>query len=132
MTKKAQQQRIQKVGNNVAVENTILSDDSLLPSPVELGEYQKVHPDIIPWLMKQTELEQAHRHSTDKEKINLLKSAVKNDTLFLIFFLSLVLIFILLCAFFLYIGKDVSGTIFGFLGVLGAIYLGQKYFKKQK
>lgn len=132
MSKSAKQQRIQKVGGNVAVEQTIVSDDSLLPTPAELEGYQNVSPDIIPWLLTETEREQAHRHSTDIEKINLLKSAVTNDRMFLVFFFILVLIFIGLCAIFLFYDKNVSGTIFGVVGLAGAYYLGKKFFNKGK
>ena len=132
MSKSAKQQRIQKIGGNVAVEQTIVSDDSLLPSPVELKGYQELNPDIIPWLLTETEREQAHRHATDMEKIQLLKSAVTNDRIFLIFLFIVVLIFIGLSAFFLYLDKNISGSIFGIVGLAGAYYLSRKFFSKSK
>lgn len=128
MTKTSHQQRIQKIGSNVALEQTIVSDDSLLPSPKELEGYQNINPDIIPWLLKQTELEQLHRHKMDTDKVKILKGAVANDRIYLIFFLSLVLIFIGLSAWFIYIDKDISGSIFGVLGIVGAAYLAKKFF----
>ncbi len=132
MSKSAKQQRIQKVGGNVAVEQTIVSDDSLLPTPAELKGYQDIDPNIIPWLLTETEREQAHRHSTDIEKINILKSAVTNDRMFLIFFFILVIVFIGLSAVFLFYDKNISGSVFGVVGLAGAYYLSKKFFSKGK
>lgn len=125
MTKSAQQRRVQKVGNNVAIEHTYIADDSLLPSPQELKEYKELDPTIITWLLSQTEKEQVHRHETDKKKLQILNRTVSIDVLFVVLCFVLVLVFLALSAFFLYMDKNISGSVFGVLGVVGAYFLGK-------
>lgn len=130
MSKQIKQQRIAKQGADMAIEQTIASDDSLLPAPSEFAAYKEVDPAIVNWLLEQTKKEQEHRHKTDNDKIGLMNKALNNDRLLVVFFLSLVLIFIGCCAFFLYIDKDVYGSIFGVCGLVGAYVLYRQFVKK--
>ena len=47
MSKQVKQQRIAKNGSDMAIEQTIAQDDSLLPSPAEFAAYKEVNPAII-------------------------------------------------------------------------------------
>lgn len=105
MGKQVKQQKMEKNGGGMAIEQTIASDDSLLPSAAELSAYQQVDPTITSWLLNQTKLEQEHRHKTDNDKIKLMNKAVNTDRWFLVFFFVVVLLFIGLSAFFVYIEK---------------------------
>lgn len=130
MGKQVKQQRIAKNGGDMAIEQTIASDDSLLPTPAEFAAYKEVNPAIVDWLLEQTKKEQEHRHKTDNDKIKLMNKALNNDRVFVIFFLSLVLIFIALCAVFVYLDKDIYGSVFGICGLIGAYVLYRQFMKK--
>lgn len=131
MSKQVKQQRIAKNGSDMAIEQTIAQDDSLLPSPAEFAAYKEVNPAIIDWLLEQTKKEQEHRHKTDNDKIALMNKALNTDRIVLIFFLVLVLVFIALCAVFVYLDKDVYGSIFGICGLIGAVVLYRQFTNKK-
>lgn len=130
MAKKVEQQRVAKVGNDVQLEQTIASDDSLLPSARELTAYKEVDENIVSWLLEQTAKEQSHRHEADLQKMRLLKKSLNTDRLIIIFFFLIVLIFVGLSAFFVYTEKNISGSIFGICGVVGFYFLYQKFLKQ--
>lgn len=131
MAKGVQQQRIVKHGASVAVEQTIATEDSLLPSPKELEAYKLIDENIVPWLLEHTSKEQDHRHQTDKEKIKLLNKAVGNDTMLLILFFIVVLVFIGLCAWFVYLDKNIAGSIFGLFGIIGVFTIYNRFIRKK-
>lgn len=132
MGKQVKQQKMEKNGGGMAIEQTIASDDSLLPSAAELSAYQQVDPTITSWLLNQTKLEQEHRHKTDNDKIKLMNKAVNTDRWFLVFFFVVVLLFIGLSAFFVYIEKNIAGSIFGACGTIGAFVLYRQFFKNKQ
>lgn len=129
MAKKVEQQRVAKIGNEVQLEQTIASDDSLLPSAKELTAYKEVDAAIVPWLLEHTAKEQQHRHESDFKKIGLLKKSLGTDRLIIVFFFLIVLLFISLSAFFVYMEKNISGSIFGVCGLAGAYFLYRKFLK---
>lgn len=129
MAKKVEQQRVAKVGNNMQLEQMIASDDSLLPTPKELVAYQDIDKNIIPWLLEHTANEQAHRHETDKEKLALVRKSLNTDKTIIALFFIIVFVFIGLSAFFVYIEKNVSGSIFGLCGLVGAYVLYDRFLK---
>lgn len=130
MSTRVKQQRIAKNGGDMAIEQTIASDDSLLPAPAEFAAYKEVDPAIVGWLLEQTKKEQEHRHKTEDDKIKLMNKALNTDRIVLVFILCLILVFILLCAIFVYLGKDVYGSIFGVCGLIGAIVVYRQFTKK--
>lgn len=131
MARGIQQQRIVKQGNSVALEQTIATEESLLPSPQELESYKAVDEHIIDWLLEHTSKEQEHRHATDHDKIKLLKRAVSNDTMLLVFFFVVIIIFIGLSAWFVYLDKNIAGSIFGVCGIVGAVVIYNRFLKKK-
>ena len=130
MSKQVKQQRIAKNGGNMAIEQTIASDDALLPAPAEFAAYKEIDPTIITWLLDQTKKEQEHRHDTDNKKISLMNKALNNDRVFIFFYFFLIFVFIILSALFVYIDKNVEGSIFGICGVIGAYMLYKRFIKK--
>ena len=130
MSKQVKQQRFAKHGAHMAIEQTIASDDALLPTPAEFAAYKEIDPTIIPWLLEQTKKEQEHRHNTDNKKISLMNKALNNDRIFICFYLFLILVFIILSALFVYWDKNVEGSIFGVFGVIGAYILYKRFMRK--
>lgn len=130
MAKKVEQQRVAKVGNDVQLEQTIASDDSLLPSAKELTAYKEVDENIVPWLLEQTAKEQLHRHESDLQKMRLLRKSLNTDRLVITFFFLIVLIFVGLSAFFVYTEKNISGSIFGICGIVGSYILYRKLLRQ--
>lgn len=66
------------VGSNGAgqqYEQTLTVDDTCLPSAEELAAYQKVDPQIVPFLIDVSRKEQEHRHKMDAEKIRLVRNS---------------------------------------------------------
>ena len=114
---------MEKSGAGMAIEQVIASDDSLLPAPSELAAYQNVDAQIIPWLLEQTKKEQEHRHHTDNDKIKLMQKALNMDRLYLVCLFLFALLFVLLSALFVYLEKNIAGSIFGFFGIVGVIVL---------
>lgn len=127
MSKQVKQQRISKAGNGMSIEQIVAQDDSLLPAPVELAAFKDVDANIIPWMLEQTKKEQEHRHKTDNDKIKLMNRAVTNDRIFIVFYLLLILLFVCLSALFVYLEKNISGSIFGVCGIIGAVVLYKRF-----
>ena len=109
------------------VEQTIASDDSLLPAAQELMAYQQVNEDIIPWLLKHTALEQEKRHTLERDKVSLIRKSLNTDRLIIIAFFVVVLIFIGLSAWFVYLEKNIEGSLFGIFGVVGVCVLYKRF-----
>lgn len=127
MSKQVKQQRISKAGNGMSIEQIVAQDDSLLPAPAELAAFKDVDVNIIPWMLEQTKKEQEHRHKTDNDKIKLMNRAVTNDRIFIVFYLLLILLFVCLSALFVYLEKNISGSIFGVCGIIGAVVLYKRF-----
>jgi len=86
-------------------EHSVISD-CLLPPATELKAYQDVDTNIIPFIIKATDKEQSFRHKQfDRENfINVMG---------LIFAFIILVLGMGLSAFFIYLDKDITGTIFG-------------------
>lgn len=61
------------------LEQTVSVDDNSLPSPQELLEYQKIDPNIIPFLIQTSIKEQNHRHNMDTEKMKILNHSERKN-----------------------------------------------------
>ena len=111
------------MGQQVEVSYTV--SDSMLPSPQELAEYQKVDADIVPFLMEMAKNEQQHRHKMDDEKMKVLKSNESRTTrinIWGMFFAFLALITLVgLSALALYLDKPWFAGIFGFTAVVSIV-----------
>ena len=111
------------MGQQVEVSYTV--SDSMLPSPQELAEYQKIDADIVPFLMEMAKNEQQHRHKMDEEKMKVLKSSESRITrinIWGMFFAFLALVTLVgLSALALYLDKPWFAGIFGFTAVVSIV-----------
>ena len=132
MAKKAQQNTIQQQDGGLMMQQQVISDDSLLPSAEELQKFNAISPDIVPWIMARTEMEQDARLKFTDERINLAKNESSHTHWF--DFIALFMAFIIVAAFlflsYLLIqnGSEVVGTIFA--GATMALIV--SYFLKGK
>ncbi len=107
------------------LEQTVSVDDNSLPSPQELLEYQKIDPNIIPFLIQTSIKEQNHRHNMDTEKMKILNHSERKNWRMnwwgmFFAFLSLIL-FIGLAALALYLDKQWFAGIFGVASILSVV-----------
>ena len=107
------------------LEQTVSVDGNSLPSPQELQEYQKIDPNIIPFLIQTSIKEQNHRHNMDTEKMKILNHSERKNWRMnwwgmFFAFLSLIL-FIGLAALALYLDKQWFAGIFGVASILSVV-----------
>ena len=132
MAKKAQQNTIQQQDGGLMMQQQVISDDSLLPPAEEIQKLNAISPDIVPWIMARTEMEQDARLKFNDERINLAKNESSHTHWF--DFIALFMAFIIVAAFlflsYLLIqnGSEVVGTIFA--GATMALIV--SYFLKGK
>lgn len=117
MGKKAEQNRVVRQEGGLALEQTAIYDDNLLPSADELAKLQELDPNCIEWIKKRTEIEQDARIKFNMDKISLMKKDM-NHTLFQNVLCILAAFFIIVLvigfsAYFIYKGLAVQGTVFG-------------------
>ena len=130
MAKRIDQKKLTKSNHGMSIEQTTASDDNLLPSPSDMAAYKSIDECFIPWILEQTKAEQEHRHITDLKKIDLMKRAVKNEKIALYLYVFIISMFIIISAFFVYLDKNIAGSIFGVFGVLGFWKIYQVFQKK--
>lgn len=117
MAKKAIKQQHTEVhtptGLTHNTEVSVVSDDSILPSPVDLQAYQTIHPGFVEYFITVASKEQEHRHSIERQNINIIQAHVKTEAgarkLSLWFAFVLMFAFCLLGAFMIYIGHEYIG-----------------------
>lgn len=108
MAKKAEQNKVcDKTG--LTLEQNTVYDDNLLPSADELAKLDTVSKDIIPWIMKRTEMEQDARIKFNEDRMKIAQSDFKhihryNFTALIMAFI-IVLIFIAFRSILLLTGK---------------------------
>ena len=96
MAKKAEQHRLSKHGENVALEQTSIYDDSLLTSAEELSKLQALDPSCIEWIKQRTEKEQDARIKFNLERVELAKQGMKDTKTLGLYSLSIIFATILL------------------------------------
>lgn len=132
MAKKAEQNTLQSKEGRMVLQQQVISDDSLLPPASELEKLNSVSPEIVPWILKRTEMEQDARIEFNKERIKLAKSDSKHVQWYN--FVSLSMAFIIAIAFILFSfylvanGSTITGSIFAG----GTIVLIISYFFKSR
>lgn len=104
------------------LEQTLTIEDSALPSPQELAEYQKIDARIVDLLISMSKSEQAHRHTTEKMKLKILRRAEGRDERInwwgMFFAFSSIFITMVLSGWALYLNRP------WFAGIVGTIGLG--------
>ena len=130
MSRRAQQTRSVANRNSVAIEQQTIVDDNLLPQAEELEKLKQIDPSFIPWIMQRAEKEQETRMHFNTEKIRLAhrNMGITQTSLWLAFALAMTIL--ALGGLFIYLGKEVAGTIFGGVGTLVIVQSFLKFGKK--
>lgn len=94
-------------------EVSVVSDDNILPSPADLQAYQAIHPGFVEYFITVASKEQEHRHSIEKQNIDIIQAHVKAEAnarkLSLWFAFILMLTFCVLGVVMIYIGHEYIG-----------------------
>ncbi|MDR1370725.1 MAG: hypothetical protein LBJ72_11475 [Dysgonamonadaceae bacterium] len=116
--------------DHVAIEQNTIVDDNLLPSAEELEKLKQVDPSIVPWIMQRAEKEQDTRLQFNRDQMRLAykESGMTHCALWFAFVLAIVVLF--LSSLFIYLGKELAGTIFGGVGILILIQSFLKFGRK--
>lgn len=131
MAKKAEQNKLcDKTG--LTLERNTVYDDNLLPSADELAKLNDVSKDIVPWIMKRTEMEQDARIKFNEDRMKLTESDFRHTHCYnftaLVMAFIIVLIFVCFSFYLITIGKETIGTVFAG----GTAVLIVSYFLKAK
>lgn len=117
MAKKAEQTRVAHKEDTLAVEQTSIYDDSLLPPAEELARLKEIDPDAVNWIKQRAEIEQDARIKFNNDKIRLMEknmTYVFRQNLICILVSFVIIICGIACsAHFVSKGLNVEGTIFG-------------------
>lgn len=129
MVKKAEQNKLSN-SKGVSFEHNTIIDDNLLPSADELAKLNSVSPDILPWIMQRTELEQNARIRFNDGRLDLTKKDLNynhryNFTALLMAFI-IVLAFMGFAFYLIVNGQETIGTMFAG----GTVVLIVSYFLK--
>jgi uncharacterized membrane protein len=129
MSRRDQRTRSVANRNSVAIEQTIV-EDNLLPHAEELEKLKQIDPTIISWIMQRAEKEQETRMHFNMENIRLAhrNMGTTQTSLWLAFTLAVAIL--AFGALFIYLGKEVAGTIFGGVGILVIIQSFLKFGRK--
>ena len=108
-------------------EVSVVSDDSILPSPADLQAYQNIHPKFVEYFIDIASKEQEHRHSIEKQNVNIIQAHTETEAnarkLSLWFAFILMLAFCMLGAFMIYIGHEYIGGGSFFLSLVSSLRL---------
>lgn len=108
-------------------EVSVVSDDSILPSPADLQAYQAIHPGFVEYFITIASKEQEHRHSIEKQNVDIIQAHVKAEAnarkSSLWFAFILMLAFCLLGAFMIYIGHEYIGGSSFFVSLVSSLGL---------
>ncbi len=75
MAKLEVKQRQMAKNDGHEVENSLILNESILPSPSDLEYYKNVDPRIIDLFITTTLEEQKYRHTTEQQRIKLVRSS---------------------------------------------------------
>lgn len=115
MVKKVEQNKVcDKRG--ITLEHNTAYDDNLLPPAEELAKLNHISSEIVPWIMKRTEIEQNARIKFNEDRMILAQKDFKHTHRYnfaaLIMAFIIVLIFISLSFYLILNGQETIGTIF--------------------
>lgn len=116
MAKQAQRQQLALNDGKMVMEQNTVLDDSLLPSADEIAKLNAVSPDILPWIMERTAIEQDARISFNRDRIKLARNGqngtIVYDIIALILAFIVVLMFIASSLYLIIKGYTTAGSIF--------------------
>lgn len=136
MGKKVEQNRLTTGLNGVQLEQNTAYEDNLLPSADELEKLNRIDQDIIPWIMRRTEVEQDGRIDFNKKRLGLASKEIN-------FAGWSTIIGIIICAFVIVVvfylsyklikdGHEAAGIAFGGADVVGMLMVISKFqFRKR-
>ena len=117
MGKKAERSTLIHQSEGMAVEQTSIYDDSLLPAADELAKLKELDPECINWIKRRTEIEQDARIQFNRDRIRLMSKDMNQVTTQNIICILAAFIIIMsgfaCSAFFVYRGLNIEGTVFG-------------------
>lgn len=91
-------------------------DDNLLPEACEIAKLKELDTDIVTWLKDRAEKEQEFRQKTFHTKLKLVHKHERGERhinyLGIIFAFLIIMTGLLLAAYLMYLGKEITGTIF--------------------
>ena len=130
MSKQHQQTKGIANRNQVAIEQNTIVDDSLLPSAEELAKLQQIDASIISWIMQRTEKEQDARLEFNRQNMGLVYKnlGITRTALWFAFILAIVILGA--GAFFIFLEKEIAGTILSGAGVFVIIQSFLKFGRK--
>ena len=133
MSRKAERNTLVHKEDGVAVEQTSIYDDNLLPPAEELSKLKELDPDIINWVKRRTEIEQDARIKFNMDKIRLMEKDMNQVTVQNIICICLTFIFVmavlLISTYYVYKGLNVEGTVLGSSSILLAVLIFLKWRK---
>ena len=101
----------------MAVEQTSIYDDSLLPAADELAKLKELDPECINWIKRRTEIEQDARIQFNRDRVRLMSkdmNQVTTQNIICILAAFIIIMSGLGCsAYFVYRGLNIEGTVFG-------------------
>lgn len=108
-------------------ENSVVSDDNILPSPAELQAYLMLSPDFPQYFIEVSKKEQEHRHAIEKENVEIVKeynrSQFSLQKLGMWFAFTLLILLLGIGGFMIYIGYKISEVVHSsFLLFLQSVY----------
>lgn len=135
MAKQARQHKVSDK-NGITLEHNTIYDDTLLPNADELAKLNNVSSEIVPWIMKRTEIEQDARIEFNKERLNVTKREMKHIRTYNLLALSMAflitLAFLALSFYLIYIGKETTGTIFAGGTIIAIVFYFLQRDKSEK
>ena len=111
------------------MEQTIISDDQILPTPEELVAYKNVHERTIDWLLDETTSELNRKHEREMSRLKMLDKSINNERILILSLSFLLLIFILISAVLVYHDKPLGGSIFAVFGLIAMWILYKNSYK---
>lgn len=131
MGRKAEQNKLTAGSNGLLLEQNTVYDDNLLPAAEELARLNAIDPEIVPWVMRRTEIEQDGRIWYNKKRAKLVGREINFSGLCTI--MGLILTAALIAGVF-YLsydliknGHEATGGIFGGIDLVALIGLLAKF-----
>ncbi|MBE6305717.1 MAG: hypothetical protein E7082_07385 [Bacteroidales bacterium] len=136
MSKRAEQNKISSTTNGVSLEQNTIYDDSLLPAAEELSKLNELNSEIIPWVMKRTEIEQNARINFNKKRTALAFREINYSAFLSLFGLALCAIVFIGIFYLSYLlitgGNAAAGTLFGCLDIASIMMAVNKFNLRKK
>jgi uncharacterized membrane protein len=116
------------------IEQSIMVDDSLLPTADELEKLQHLDPNIMEWMKERCSIEQDARIEFNKDRIKLAKKDMRwfhfNNFISMAFVFAVAIMGLTMSYILVSNNQVVAGSIFGTTGLAVVLYAMRKSNKK--